>query len=452
MKEYKADIYLCLFMLGVLALTFAGHGTSVDENLIIQVVESFVKHGELTCGKMFQALQGSDDKYYSRYGFGYPLSVLPFFLIGGMLDYLFPNSNAFCANPYMFAMLWSSILFTVLTGWIFYRLCLHLNADIRTAAILALGLVFASPFWPYSQTLYRLTASAAVLLLVLLLIFQYKETHSKADLAGIVLLTALGLNIREDLVIALVLMGIYTLIKKNELGGWFCAHALLLGAFLGTILWGLHNYIRFGTFFIENYADLSFNYPLILSLPQLLFGDRRGLIFYAPLALLLPLSILSAKRQAKLDIWLLCAGIIISYLLLYGKSSMWHGGICWGPRHMYFLLPFCLLPGIWWLSESYTKPKITFLSLAFIWGVTVNWPGVYAYQGRFQSFLSSPSFFKLLFKPVTHPEYVAFEDLDLWWIRMIKLDPISLWPLLSIFFSTLTIFWGYKLWLQVKNR
>jgi hypothetical protein len=38
---------LVAFLFGALAMTFAGHGSFVDENLIIQVVESFAEDGTL---------------------------------------------------------------------------------------------------------------------------------------------------------------------------------------------------------------------------------------------------------------------------------------------------------------------------------------------------------------------------------------------------------------------
>ncbi len=449
MKNHSIDLYLCLFIGGILCLTFAGHGTSVDENLIVQVCESLSTKGNLTCGKMFQALEGPDGNYYSRYGIGYILLVFPFYEIGAFLDWLFPLSNAFCSNPYMFAMLWSSILYTVLIGWVFYRLCLSFGCKQPLAVLLSLGLIFGSSFWPYSQTLYRLTAAGAILVCVLLFVFRYQKTQSKWNLVFLVFLTALGLNVREDLVIGLGWIGLYTLLRYRQVRGFGCAIAIFSGACLGSVLWGIHNYVRFGTFFIENYADLSFNYPLIISLPQLIAGVKRGLVFYSPLSLLLPLSFLAAKRHKKLDIWILCAGIISSYFLLYGKSNMWHGGICWGPRHMYFLLPFCIVPGIWFLSSPLALWKKVFFGAAFGWGILVNWPGVYCYQGRYQGYFECPSFFTSVLRPVGHPEYVVFEDFDLWWIRMIKLEPLSFWPILFLLLVVFTVFCGYRLWKSI---
>ena len=448
----KTDLHLCLFLLGVLALTYAGHLSSVDENLVAQVVESIAERGELTCAPMFQALPGPDGRYYSRYGIGFPLLLVPFYYIGTGLLFLFPDSKMFCGNPHLFAMLWAGVLITVGAGWAFFRLCLRLGAERRAAVGLALGLILGTSFWPYSQTLYRLTVSALVLILTLDRVVEHQRNPSKTSLFAIAGLVVVGLNIREDLILAFGALGFFAILRGNARERWLRAGAFWGGLAGAAVVWGLHNYIRFGTFFIENYADLSFDYPLIVSVPELLFGLRRGLIFYSPLALLLPLSYRAARRLRNLDLWMICLGILLLYILLYGKSIMWHGGRCWGPRHLYFLLPFALIPGIWLLDSNPRVWVKVFFICAFVWGSVVNWPGVYAYQGECESFLERPSFFQLLLKPVESVKYVGLKDLDLWWIREIKLEPFSIWPILMILLLFATVYFGYQLFRDWKGE
>ncbi len=420
-----AEVYLCLFLFAGLSLTISGHGTFVDENLVIQTVESLVTRGELTVTQMFQALPGPDGCYYSRYGISFPLLLIPFYLLGYGLNWLFPHTYAFYGNPHFFMLLWGNLLVTVLTGWLFYRLCRLCGGSIRTSVWLTIALIFATPYWPYNRTLFRLTAASAVLMAILYLILLYFRLRSRFILVSLSFLTAFGLNLREDLVLGMMAIGIFVLYQGTGKARWAAAWALIGGTTAGFLIWGGHNWIRFGSFFIENYEDLSFNYPLVLSLPQLLAGLRRGLIVYAPLCLLLPLSCRAAWWKGKGDIWFLCAGILTIYLFLYAKSDMWHGGRCWGPRHLYFLLPFCFLPGIWWLEDISNRVKRWFFIIASGIGILMNWPGVYAHQGKYQDFFSSPSFFSLLVQPVVHPEYITFDELDLWWIRMIKMEPFS---------------------------
>ena len=448
----KIDLHLCLFLLGLLSLTYASHLSSVDENLIAQVVESIAERGELSLGPMFQTLPGPDGQYYSRYGIGFPLVIVPFYYLGSGLKYCFPDSQLFCGNHHIFAMLWATILITVGTGWLFYRLCLRLGAEKYAAVSLSLGLILGTSFWPYSQTLYRLTVSALVLILTLDRTIDHQRNPSALSLFAIAGLVAFGLNIREDLILAFGALGFFSILRGNMRERLLRAGAFWGGLAGAAIIWGLHNYIRFGTFFIENYADLSFNYPLIISVPELLYGLRRGLIFYSPLALLLPLSFFAAKRHKYIDLWMICLGILSLYTLLYGKSSMWHGGVCWGPRHLYFLLPFALLPGVWLLDSKPRVWVIVFFVIAFVWGIVVNWPGIYAYQGAHESFLERPSFFELLFKPIESVDYVGFKDFDLWWIRSIKLKPYSIWPYLFLANIITTLYYGYKLLRDIQSQ
>jgi hypothetical protein len=445
MNESNTGRWLFCFLLGFTSLCYAGHGSSVDENLIVQVIYNFVHDGELTVAQMFQALPAEDGKYYSRYGFGYPLLLLPFFLLAKLLHTWIPESPAYCGNIYMFVMLWTSTLNTAFLGWLFYKLCLLIGGKSNHAAILSLGLIICTSFLPYSQTLYRLTASGTLLVGVLYLILRYEQNGKKINLLWIALLTALGLNIREDLVIGLLWIGVYCLFIPNLSKKLWASNAVFWGAVLGMMLWGGHNFIRFGSVYVENYADVHLNYPLIISVPQLLWGYKRGIITYSPLCLLLLFSIRHGLIQQKIKLYLLCVLIFTTYLFLYGKSDFWHGGVCFGPRHMYFALPFAFLPGIWFMQDN-KRWKLYLISLLGLCGFIMNLPGVYAHPGKYQSFFDAPSFFSLLMKPPESLDYVGFDDLDLWWLRMMKIDFTSIWTVLFLIILMLTTYSGYCLY------
>lgn len=449
-SQTRAGLWLFPFLLGALALSFSGHGVSVDENLILQVADSFVRRGELTVSGMFQALPGPDGKHYSRYGFGFPLTILPFYALGRFFEWLAPGHPAFAGNPLMFAALFSGPVLTALLGWLFYRICLLAGGPPAGSALLAIGLALGTSFWPYAQTLYRLTFSALLLVLALWLILRNRETPSARNMAALAAVTAFALNVREDLAIALVAMGIYCLFAGSRAARLWRSASLMAGALLGTALWGLHNYIRFGHFFIENYADVHLDYPLIVSLPQLFFGHRRGLVTYSPLCVLMALAWPGRRRTGKAALFLLCAGILAAYFLLYGKSDFWHGGVCWGPRHMYFLLPFALLPAAWWLKDG-ARWKYVLSGALLLAGMWMNWPGVYSHQGRYQSYFEAPPFFELAAKPPESPLYVGFEDFDLWWIRMMKLEPGFLWPAAFLALAAFTLWCGVMLVRELRR-
>lgn len=451
-QKHPIDFTLIAFLFFALGVTFSGCGFSVDENLVAQTVESIVERGELTVFNMYQALPGPDGRYYSRYGIGFPLLMIPLWIIGYPLQYFFPESYMFYAAPHFFMMLWGSLLITVFTGWLFYRLCIHIGASSKLGILLTLALIFTTPFWPYSQTLFRLTAATAVLLALFWLVLQHSQQSLWMNRLGMILLIALGLNIREDLVIGICLIGLYGLIHSQGQERFFLFVSFAVGGLIGFGIWCLHNYIRFGHFFIENYADLTFNFPYIISIPGLLFGVRAGLFLYAPLALLMPVAWFAARNKKERGLWWLCAGILIAYLLLYGKSDFWHGGRCWGPRHMYFLLPFAFLPCVWLFRETFNLKVWIATSVFCVWGIFVNWNGTYVHKGQYIDFWNHPSFWEFLQKPVVHPVYNTMDEIQLWWIRMIKVHPLSIWPLVFLLWVSIALFFGHRLWKQVQSQ
>ena len=455
MKFDKIDYYLFFFLFFALSLTFGGHGSVVDENLVIQVMQSFFDRGELTVDKMHQALLGPDGKYYSRYGFGFPLFLIPFYFLGSVLKGLFGDCNAFFDNAHFFGLLWGQITITALTGWLFYRLCLEYEENKLLAAYLSLGLIFGTSVWPYSKSLFRLTFFSLIIILLMLAVIRYIKTSDKRIAVFIVCLIAYGLNVREDLILAFGWIGLYFLWEgsdnKDRLNRLFL---FVLGCFAGFIFWGLHNYIRFETIFKKAYADLSFDNELILSIPQLLWGANRGLITYSPIVLFLPLAYSACKRDKSLILWMMCALMSLSYLILYGRSTFWHGGQCWGPRHMYFLAPVILIPAIWFLKDM-RKWKWGLFGIMTALGMVMNWPGLYCHQGKYSSFFTSPPFFPMLLKYPIQKVYDNFDDffdlLDFWWIRMIKLSPFSIWPIIYCGLIGITIYYGIRLYQSLKE-
>ncbi|MBI1387953.1 MAG: hypothetical protein GC154_05850 [bacterium] len=450
-RETRIQLALFLLLTAGLAVTYAGHGSFVDENLIMQVCDSLAQRGNLEAMPGFQALPGPDGKFYSRYGIGFVLIMMPFYYIGEILFILFGHSAVFFHGSHYFACLWGALLITAAAGLLMYRVVRLLGAGETTGVLLALVLVWGSPFWPYSQTLFRQTTAAALLLLLLELILRHQRAPARRHLIRMVLCVTLLLNVREDAVIASALMGLYALTGGGVRDRAWRAAALLAGAAAAALVWGLHNYIRFGAFFIENYEDIDFNYPLIVSIPALLFSSSRGIVPYAPLCLLLPASLAVSRKKDRMPFWILCLVIFTAYLVLYGKSNMWHGGRCWGPRHLYFLLPFALAPAAWLLESPHRRVWIAVtLALAAI-GAWMNWPGVYAHQGMAQSYFNAPGFFELVRRPIGNPDYITFDDLDLWWIRMIRMHPLSIAP--AAFAATIGCA-GYaarRLWIELRE-
>jgi hypothetical protein len=455
MSLKNIDLYLFLFFVCALFLTFAGHGVVVDENMVIQVLDNYFAHGELTVDRMHQALEGADGKYYSRYGFGFSLFLLPFYLMGTVLQYFFGDANVFYRDPQFFCMLIGQLLITAGTGWVLYRICLKLRSGEKVAVLLSLSLIFGTSFWAYSQSLFRLTFSSLILLVTFLVILLYHEKQKKRYLFAIAGLIAYGLNVREDLFIAFICLGMFSWMKGTHRDRFAFFITFFIGGLVGFLLWGAHNYMRFGTFFIEDYIDCVFDYPWMISIPQLLYSKSVGIVTYSPLILLFPFSFLACYREKMLPVWFCGLLIFTIYLCFYASSDMYHGGQCWGPRYMYYIIPFLIPPLIHAVKNSRSMRRI--LLVFVLIGMTMNWPGLYSYHGKYESYFESPPFFTLLFEYPKHPFVVVYDqdddfsddELDFWWVRMIYLKPYSLFPVAFLVLIAMTVYLGAGLWRQL---
>src|SRR5918992_1143958 len=164
---------------------------------------------------------------------------------------------------------------------------------------------------------------------------------------------------------------------------------ILLLVSLSIILFfmGLVNYLRFGSFTEFGYGSyfgtLSYNaYGGKTGLIGLLASPGKGLIFYFPVVILLPLALKYMYRQNR---WLffLIIYIVLVHWLYFGslddtESRFWSGAIAWGPRYLVPVLPFITLAFGTLLArfrQSRLLLKVSVLTVC-IAGFIVNIPGI----------------------------------------------------------------------------
>lgn len=126
------------------------------------------------------------------------------------------------------------------------------------------------------------------------------------------------------------------------------------------------------------YAGIpGFSYPLVFGLLGELFSFGKGLLFFVPGLVFIPLALKSMKTgvmKAALISWTIFAvGMALSYAKWWG----WYGGWFWGPRY----LLFAAIPGtfalIWTLFAAKLPKWTTILSvLLAVWSLWVGINGV----------------------------------------------------------------------------
>jgi hypothetical protein len=161
--------------------------------------------------------------------------------------------------------------------------------------------------------------------------------------------------------------------------------SFLLTLSIALSFMGLVNYLRFGSFTEFGYGSyfgtLSYNAGWT-GLSGLLASTGKGLIFYFPIVILLPLALKYMYRENR---WLffLIVYIILIHWLYFGtlddsESRSWSGAIAWGPRYLIPILPFITLalgPLFARFKQSRVLLKASLLTLC-VAGFIVNLPGI----------------------------------------------------------------------------
>ncbi len=119
------------------------------------------------------------------------------------------------------------------------------------------------------------------------------------------------------------------------------AVAVLVPGLAGTLALNAALYGR-ATDFGYGYVGLPFDHPLAAGLFGLLVSPGRGLLFFAPLALLAPFALRRLPGPARV----LCGILPLVLLLVAARWFSWHGASCWGPRLLLPALPLLAAPAV----------------------------------------------------------------------------------------------------------
>ena len=299
-------------------------------------------------------------------------------------------------------------LIITLTALVIFCFSLDLYSSRRIAFLLGLIYTFSSFVLPYNNTLFPQPLQG--LCIISAAFFLYKSRHllrssficnftrhelikndkwkgiAYSSLAGLLV----GLSVFASPVGALffpafvVCSAIYYRRNVTLLAFFLVFLAIMLS------MVGIVNYVRFGSFteFGYGFAYGTFSYNQgMTGLVGLLVSPGKGLIFYFPAALLLPIAL---KFQYRLDkgLFFLTMYIVVASWIYFGtleannESRFWSGAIAWGPRYLIPTLPFIVIAlGTLLRHYSFYKTKALLLMKGSIIAVSVagfiiNLPGI----------------------------------------------------------------------------
>jgi len=356
-RERRIAFLIAALLFACYLLTYTGLIQSSDGLAMFATAESIVRRGEVDTNQLLwmglqQGSFGPDGELYSRKGLGMTLLALPLVWLARLWPAIGLTQTALLLNP----------LLTAWTGGLLYLAVLRLGWSRFAGITTALTFGLATLAWPYTQTFFSDSMAGWGLFAALYWLLAFQQDKHKhilfwAGLAWGLAYLSRAINLVTLPVYGLALIALLMEGKAWKIGDWrlgrrapnfLFAHlrewilfaSPILAAGLVSLWW---NWLRFGSLLDSGYVESeAFNGDWLFGLAGLLVSPGRGILWYSPVLLLIPLGVGWFWRRAR---WLLgsSAGVGLLYWLLYGKWYMWHGGYSWGPRFLVPVLPFLLL-------------------------------------------------------------------------------------------------------------
>jgi hypothetical protein len=370
----------------ILLVTSGGHLYSPDEEVMFRTTESLVTRGSLAIAPMpmgFSTQTGRSGNEYGQYGIGNSLFAAPFHLAGSGLAargagdsiagvlrtdtavndrrYVYPEPADYARR---FAVAHANIAVTLLQVWVLFLFAQALTGHTVGAVVVGLTYALGTQAWPHAKTFFSEPLATLCLTAGAYLIWTglHQGRLRRLWWAGIFL--GFSLLTRLDSVVALPGLAVmfYVLLKSLESPAseepenaatpprlsTVKAHlAIAIPLFItGFILAGL-NLWRFGALTSTGYEDQAegfhFSANLLESVPGFLVSPGRSLLFHSPPVLLGLIGFGALFRRDRA----LGLGVLVAFLctfFFHAKWQNWSGGWDWGPRHIFSLIAWSMIP------------------------------------------------------------------------------------------------------------
>ncbi|HEY3174694.1 MAG TPA: glycosyltransferase family 39 protein, partial [Candidatus Polarisedimenticolia bacterium] len=325
MKRH-AILFLVICLGYLCTLNATDFGSIRDGQVMLDMAVNLHQFGDLIVGYTLDQDKGIIPEVGGggRYGVGYSLvEQIPILFVGpverifgeGSSNVLFPMTN---------------MLVIGLTALLVALSLQAMGRPFRTGALAAAAFAFGTFVWPYVS--YDFSEPVQGLCVAAAFFFSVRAAKgrpaSRLDLA--MAATALGFGVMTKPTL-LILAPAFALYLWTGLTGPARRRALTFAWFgLTLAAWGLLiagvNLHRFGSFLEFGYGRESgqFTTPLAAGLYYLLLGPNRGLVPYAPVALMLPWGLWAARRVDRREVILL-ASLLAALVLVIAKWWGWEG-------------------------------------------------------------------------------------------------------------------------------
>lgn len=154
-RRHAGGLYLSLALLALYLLSTGGDLFISDGEVMLKTTAELAFHARIALtpdSGLPQIVPGRDGRYFSKYGLGQPLAVLPFFRAGLVLARL--GASPADGDQIMRLVVVSFNALAVAASVFALYLCARLLTDERTALMLAALYGLATPAWPYAKIFF----------------------------------------------------------------------------------------------------------------------------------------------------------------------------------------------------------------------------------------------------------------------------------------------------------
>jgi hypothetical protein len=297
-----------------------------------------------------------DGKYYSDKAPGLSFMAAPFYFIGDLLyqkGILLPQVSSYNYQGDSNAFFLIVIFLSAISAYgvmKFYDLLELLGVSEKTSYILTLIFGFGTLYWVFVSNFFSHSITAAFITIAFYYALKFKQKKKiiYSFLAGVFLSLALSIEFLVFLIIPFFL--IYLVFEKiKPIKFAILPIIIFLIPFLILLfLLGLYNWAAFGnplsnpyqyTFFKDS---LKFKNPLEEGLYAITISSWRGIFFYNPIFILIPIGVWLWSKKRLLET-VVISGIVLVYVIVVSSYNYFWGGLTYGPRHLIDIIPFLML-------------------------------------------------------------------------------------------------------------
>ena len=372
-------IYLLLFILSIYLISYSFIWTEYFIHRFQDTITLIDNHNLSISNLKSTGVIGVDGKIYSLHGLGWPVLATPFYLIG---KYTGMNSMVLVS---LMALLISGA--NVLLVFLFSS---KIGYSKRSSLAAAIFYGLGSMAWPYAKCLsdHIIETHFIILSVYMMYLYMSRKKPYLLIISSLSIGYALNTRLTSSLIIpALLFMLVWKYIENRNVRGslkefiWDTTiFSFSLFPFVGFILW--YNHYRFGSIFKTGYqliaARTGINFfagtPFLTGLYGLLISPGKGILYYSPVVVFFLISFKSFYKKYPI-LAMIFMYIICSTLLFISKNIYWHGDWAWGPRYIFAITPFMIIPAADLFDSNgwaKTVPRKFFIYTVFVIGLVVQ--------------------------------------------------------------------------------